>query len=408
MAVYEYKALNKSGKQIKGTIDADNARAARTKLKSQGIFPTDVIESADQSAKQGWNVSIDFSSNKVGAAQLGIATRQLATLISAGMPLVEALKALSEQIDHGGFRRIISEITDQVNEGSTLADALKNYTKVFPKLYINMIASAEASGSLDFVLERLADLLEAQAALKRKVMSALTYPVLMLVLCIGVVILLLAFVVPQITSIFKEQGTALPLPTQIIITLSDFTQSYWWLIIIFLIACVYGVKKYYQTPKGKKRIDRLKLNLPLVGPISIKVGSARLARNLGSMLSSGIEILTALGIVRNILGNVILEEAVESAIEGVREGKGLASELDKAKIFPRLLIHMIAIGEKTGQLDQMLNRAAKSYESEVDAVISGLTSILEPILIVFLAAIVGGILASIMLPMLEMTAFSGA
>lgn len=407
MAVFEYKGLNKNGKSTKGVVEADGLRAARNKLKTQGIFPTEIFESSKKVSNAGWNISINFQSQKVSTSLLAVATRQLATLVSAGMPLVESLRSLSEQIDQPSFRGIISEIADFVNEGSTLANGFRKYPKIFPRLYTNMVASAEASGSLDLVLERLADLLEAQAALKRKVFSALTYPVLMLLLCFGVVILLLAVVVPQITQIFAKQKAALPLPTEIIIQLSDFTKAYWWLLIILAICAVIGFRKYYQTTEGKKRIDRLKLSLPLFGTIQTKVATARFARNLSSMLSSGIEILTALSIVRNILGNVILEKALDDAIDGVREGRSLAGEIGKCSYFPRLLIRMIAIGEKTGQLDQMLARAAKSYESEVDAIVSGLTSILEPILIVVLAAIVGGILAAVMLPMLEMSSLTG-
>lgn len=409
MAVFEYKALNSSGKQIKGIIDADGIRAARNNLKQKGIFPTELKEAQVNAAAQGLNFSIDLSNKKISTSQLAITTRQLSTLISAGMPLVEALRSLSEQTENTRLRSIIAEVSDQVNEGSTFADGLKEYPKTFPRLYVNMVASGEASGTLDMVLERLADLLEGQAILKRKIVSALFYPIIMIVLCIGIVALLLAFVVPQITEIFEKQGAVLPAPTRVVIFVSDLVQTpaFWIFGVLGFVLLIFGYKKYTATEKGRYNVDKFKLKLPLAGPIILKVGTSRLSRNLGTMLESGIQLLNALSISKNLVGNALLEEIVDEATIGVREGRSLAKELDKAKVFPKLLIHMCAIGEKTGALDDMLKRAAASYESEVEALITGLTSILEPILIIMLAGIVGTIIASVMLPMLELTSFTG-
>jgi general secretion pathway protein F len=406
MAVYSYKALTAKGKNVKGVVDADTVRAARQKLKSQGIFPTHIEESR---VERGRNLALTSNRTRqprVRSGQLSVFTRQLSTLVAAGMPLVESLKALGDQLDNPTLKEITSEIRDKVNEGGTLAASLEDYPKVFPKLYVNMVASGEASGSLDTVLERLADLLEQQVALQRKFISALTYPMLMLILCFGVILLLLAYVVPQITSIFEEQGASLPLPTEIVIFLSDIVLGYWYLIFGFLLLSFLLISSYWKSDKGKMNLSELMLRTPVLGNMQLKVATSRFARNLSSMLASGIELLQALAIVRNIVGNVVLKECIDSAITGVREGSGLAEELSKSGRFPRLLIHMTAIGEKTGQLEQMLDRAANSYESEVDAVVSGLTSILEPLLIVFLAFVVGGILASVMLPMLEMTSLA--
>lgn len=407
MAVFEYKALSASGREIKGVVDADGVRSARQRLKQQGIYPISLVESVVSQQRKSWNFAVDFSSRRVSTAHLSVATRQLATLVAAGMPLVESLRALSEQVDHASLRKIIADIGDQVNEGSTLANALRSYPEVFPRLYSNMVASGEASGSLDLVLERLADLLENQAALRRRVLSALTYPMLMLLLCFGVVTILLAYVVPQITAIFAERGATLPLATRIVISLSDTVRSFWWAILVVLALALILFGHYRRTAAGRLRIDALKLRLPLVGPLTLKMATSRFARNLGTMLASGIELLTALSIARNIVGNVILEESVDSAISGVREGSSLAFELGKSKRFPVLLIRMIAIGEKTGALEPLLLRAAASYESEVNSVVSALTSILEPLLILVLAGVVGLILASVMLPMLEMSSLAG-
>ena len=405
MAVYEYRAIDSNGKQVKGVIDAENIRAARSALKKQSVFPTTLTESRVEETP-GTKLKVSLGGGKVSIQQLSVATRQLSTLVAAGIPLVQSIRALSEQLDNPELRRIYSEVRDRVNEGSTLADAMKEYPKVFPRLYVNMIASGEISGSLDLVLERLADLLESQAELKRKVIAASAYPILMLVVCLLVILILLAYVIPEITAIFQERDAALPLATQIVIALSDMVQEYWFVALGAIFFLLIAFQRYKNTEKGRWKVDTLKLRVPLIGPTTRKIATARFARTLGTMLASGVELLRALSIVKNIVGNVVLEEAIEKSIEGVREGRSLAKELERSEMFPRLLIHMVAIGEKTGQLEPMLLRAATNYESEVDALISGLTKILEPALILFIAVVVGSILASVMLPMLEMSSLS--
>ncbi len=407
MAVFEYTALNASGKKVKGVVDAESVRAARSKLKLQGVFPTSLEETKSKALGKSAKGASIFGERRVGAAQLGIATRQLATLVGAGMPLVESLKALGDQLDQPRLKAVIADIASRVNEGSTFADAVRAHPRVFPKLYPNMIASAEASGTLEIVLERLADLLESSAALRRQVFAALAYPMLMLVLCLGVVILLLTYVVPQITEIFEEHGGVLPTPTRIVIAMSDFIQAQWLPCVLLVAFIIISLVRYYKTEAGRERIDGIKLKLPVFGALTTKAASARFSRTLGTMLSSGVELLTALTIVKNIIGNVVIEKAIADAREGVREGKNLADELDKSGVFPRLLVHMTAIGEKTGELESMLLRSARAYESEVNTVISALTAVLNPILILILAGIVGMILVSVLLPMLEMTSLAG-
>lgn len=409
MAVFTYKALDTKGRATKGIVDAENVRVARQKLKQQGIFPTSIEESdSPRSSTASFSLSTPLGrERRVDSATLAVTTRQLATLVGAGMPLVESLRALGEQIDHRTLRQVIAQVGDEVNEGSTLAAAMRRYPRVFPKLFANMVASGEASGSLDVVLNRLAELLETQSALKRKVGSALVYPALMLTLCFGVIVLLLTYVVPQITQIFSNKNAVLPLPTRIVIQLSDLVQAYWYVGLIVIALVLFWFPRYRHSPSGRERIDRLLLRLPMIGGLTLKIATTRFAKNLGTMLASGIELLTALGIARNIVGNALLERAIDGAIEGVREGGSLAAELERAHIFPRLLIRMISVGEKTGQLEEMLLRSAAGYESEVTATIAGLTSILEPMLILFLAMVVGGVLAAVMLPMLEMTSLAG-
>jgi general secretion pathway protein F len=407
MAVFEYVALDTRGKQTKGIIDAESPRTARSNLKAKGIYPTSIEETQ---AKEATKSKQFFNGRgaKVTSAQLGLATRQLATLVAAGMPLIDAMRALGDQIDVPRLKRVFSQVRDTVNEGETLANAMNSYPKVFPRLYVNMITAGEASGSLDIVLERLADLLENQAALKRKIISALTYPILMMFLCVGVIALLLTFVVPQITTIFQERNTILPLPTRIVIGLSEAAQSSLGLAAVALFAFgLIALQRYYDSENGKKKIHALILRMPLVGIVTLKIATGRFARNLGAMLASGVPLLQAMEIAKSIVGNVILEEAIEVAAEGVEEGKTLSSELDKAGLFPKMLIHMVAIGERSGSLEGMLDRVANTYESEVENLIAGLASIIEPIMIIFLACVVGGILGAVMLPMLELSSLSG-
>lgn len=401
-ALYSYQGLTQAGKETKGNVDADSLRAAREKLKSLGIFPTKLSETKEKSKSS--SIKIEFKSKKVNTMQLALATRQLATLLNSGMPLVDSLRALSEQLESPALKEAITEIRDKVNEGSNFNQALEAYPHIFPKLYTRMVKSGETSGTLDTVLGRLSDILESQAVLKRKIMSALTYPILMLFLCLGVVLILLGFVVPQISQIFKDQKKALPVPTQIIVNSSQIVQSYWWLIILVIVASILAFKNYIKTPKGKMKFDKFLVTNILFGGLSLKLATSRFATNLGTMLKSGVELLTALSILKkDILGNVYLEEIIEGASEGVEHGKSLSLMLSQNERFPKMLIHMTAIGEQTGELDNMLLRVGKNFESEVDTSIAGLTSLLEPILIVFLAVVVGGILLAVMLPMLEIT-----
>ncbi|MCC6952662.1 MAG: type II secretion system F family protein, partial [Deltaproteobacteria bacterium] len=304
MAVFEYTALNSSGRKTKGVIDADSQRAARNKLKQQGIFPTSLEETRQKVAATTAAGSMleQLRTRRVSGVQVAMATRQLATLVGSGMPLVDALRALSDLVDHAGFKRVIAEVSDRVNEGSELSTAMRHYPRIFSRLYVNMIHSGQANGRLDLVLERLADLLESQAGLRRKIVSAITYPMLMLVICVLVIIVLLTYVVPEITLIFRERGALLPLPTRIVITLSDFLRDYILLILAAGVAGSLALARYTKTEKGRAWLDRLRLRIPIFGPLSLKVSTSRFARNLGTLLASDVPLLEALRIVKNILG----------------------------------------------------------------------------------------------------------
>ncbi len=402
MPIFEYTAINKSGKNSKGTIDAENARAARQKLRSTGVYPTDIKESLKAISENSRDVKSLFQSNRVQLADLAIATRQLATLAGAGIPVVDALSALADQIESVNLKRIMIDVREKVQEGSSLAKAMEQFPKAFPRLYVNMVSSGEASGTLDAVFENLADYLEASIELKRKITSAMFYPALMLVFCTLVVIGLLTFVVPSIVDIFIKQGATLPLPTTIMLAISHFITAYWYLIIAAMVGTVYGLGAYYRTENGRKNFDRKILKIPLVGSLFLKINTARMARTLGTLLSNGVGLLESMTIVKNIVNNVHLAQAMENAREGVKEGKNLSRELAKSNLFPPLLTHMIAVGETSGRLESMLVKAAKSYENEVNATLSGLTSLIEPIMMIVLGGIVFSIVISVLLPMIDL------
>jgi len=403
MPVYEYVALNQNGRTVKGTLDAESVRAARQRLRGQGIHPTDIKESEVlRIESKTRDIKRFFKSDRVSAAQRAVATRQLATLVGAGLPLVAALQALSEQTESEVLKRVLVRVREEVEQGSSLARAMGGFPKVFPRLYVNLVTSGEASGKLDSVLQNLADHLEAQMELRRRVYAALAYPVLMLFICGLVIIALLTYVVPKIVEIFERQNLVLPLPTRLTLALSSFLVNYWYVIILLAVLSVWLFVFYYRQPEGRKRVDGLLLRLPIYGRLYLKISTARVARTLSTLLSSGVELLTALNISKNIAANVLLVEALEKARDGVREGRSLAGELSRAGVFPVMLCHMIAVGEKSGELETMLERASKAYENEVNAALSGLTALLEPIMMILVGIIVLCIMISVLLPMTDM------
>ncbi|MEN9845716.1 MAG: hypothetical protein RIS36_863 [Pseudomonadota bacterium] len=401
MPIYEYTALNGTGKRIKGLVDADTLRSARSKLRTQNIFPTDIKESIKAAKDNKQNVK-NFFGDRVSLKELTVATRLLATLANAGLPLVAALNALADQVESPTLKRIVVNIKERVEQGSSLAKALAAYPKVFPRLYVNMVQSGEASGTLDTILENLSDYYEAQMELRRKISSALFYPILMFGFCTLVVIGLVTFVVPNIVEIFIKQKIDLPFPTRAVIALSNALTGYWWAIIGLIALSISLVRYYYRQPKGREWFDAKLLKAPLFGPIYKKIATARVATTLGTLLNGGVELLQALDIVKNIVGNVHMRKALEEARDGVREGRSLAKEISKSGYFPNLLSQMVAIGEKSGKMENMLSKAGKSFTSEVNAAIAGLTSLIEPLMMIVLGGLVFSIVISVLMPMTKL------
>jgi general secretion pathway protein F len=400
MPVYEYRGLSAEGRKVKGIIDAPSPRMARTKLRSLRIFPVDVREEISKHEVIEEPLAKLFV--RVRPQDVSIITRQLATLLEAGTPLVSALDAIIEQTDNHALKKIIAQVREEIKEGRSFADALDEHRKVFSDLYVNMIRAGEESGALEGVLLRLADFTENQMLLKNRIRAALAYPLLMTVIGAGVMIFLLTFVIPTVTQVFEEMGQTLPLPTRILMAVSNLFQGYWWVIIIGCFLIIVGIRRYLQTPKGALSWDRVKLRLPLFGGIILRGAVARFARTLATLLQGGLPILNSLDIVKTVVNNQLLAQAIEETKTEVREGEGIAPSLRRSGLFPAIVTHMIATGEGSGNLEEMLAKVADAYEAEVQTKVTALTSILEPIIILAMGVVVGFIVISILLPIFEM------
>ncbi len=404
MAVYEYVAFDERGKEIKGIIDADSPRLARQKLRANGIFPISLKEEKKTEGEIGArDISLSWFSRRIKLSDVTVMTRQLSTLIGAGLPLVTSLNGLLEQTENPSLKRVIAQIRERVNEGNSLASALAEHPRVFSPLFVNMVEAGEASGTLELVLERLADFIERQQSLRYKIYATLAYPTIMLIIGTTILFLLITFVIPAVTKIFEKTQQALPLPTVILIAVSNFLKHYWWLLVLIFAAIVLVFRKFVSTPKGREWFDRIKLNFPVVGKINRKVAVARFSRTLGVLLKNGTPPLTALDIVRNILNNVVLSKVLEQAKDEIVEGEGIAGPLARTKAFPPIVIQMIGVGEKSGTLEDMLEKVASSYEEEIEMKITAMTALLEPIMILVMGAAVGFIVVSILLPILQMS-----
>lgn len=409
MPVYEYKGLTGDGRSVNGIVDADTPKVARSKLRKEGIFPTDIEEQGK--GRQGTgagssvlsrDVDVKKYFQRVSLQDVAVMSRQLATLVGAGIPIDQSLMVLSQQVENEKLKVILSQLREKVNEGSGLANAMRAHPKIFSELYINMVAAGEASGALDLVLNRLADYTEDQLKLKNKVVGALTYPALMFCVSLALVIFLFTSVIPKIGRLFQNMGATLPLVTRILIGVSNFMVSYWWLIILIIGGTVWGVRRYISTEKGKENFHRLQLKLPLVGRLVRMVSIARFASTLSALLKSGVPLLISMRIVSNVVDNVVLAKVLADARDNISEGQSIAEPLRRSGEFPPLVTHMIAIGEKTGELENMLLKVSDSYESQVEAMVTAMTSLLEPLMIMFMGGMVGFIALSIIKPMLAL------
>ena len=401
MAVYEYAAVAKTGKNVKGVIDADSAAAARRKLRDQDLYPTDVKET--KTGATGEEGGSRLFEQSISARDIALMTRQLAVLLQAGMALVEGLTALMKQTSNTRLRKIIFDVRDRVNEGKTLADALNMHPKVFKGLYTNMVRAGEASGALEQVLFRLADIQERQVRLQKRVASALAYPVFLALFGVAVIIFLMVAIMPRIMGLFERQNADLPMVTEVMVAMSHFISGYWWAILLLIACILIGWRAWVGTPKGRHSWDMFKLKAPLFGNLTTKIICARFTRTLGTMLQSGLTMMVGLDVVRSVVQNVVVEESIDDVKAAIRRGKDLAQPLGESGIFPPLMVQMTELGQRSGEIEDMLIRVADTYEEDVELTVDALVSLLEPIIIVVMAVFVGCLVASILLPILQLT-----
>jgi general secretion pathway protein F len=402
MAIFEYSGTDRSGAPVKNTVDADSIKAAKQKVKKLGVV---LLAIEEKSAKKSRIATLFPSLSGAGSVKLSalaVSTRQFASLIKANIPLVEALAALVDQTDSLKLRATYVDIRQQVNEGISLRNALARHPKVFPPIFINMVESGEASGTLPLVLQRLAEFMEGQVRLRQKISSAMTYPLLMAVVGGAMMLGIFTFVIPKIANVMISMNKKLPWYTQLLMDISFFLVNYWWALLLVIFLTVLGLQRYFSTPKGRNHKDRLLLKAPLFGNLIRMVAVSRFSSTMATLLNGGVPLVTALGIVKSVVDNEVLAAAIAQARENITEGQGIAEPLKRSGEFPSLLIHMIAIGERTGELPPMLEMVSRSYEEQVNSQVESLTSLLEPLMIVFMGIAVGIIVMAVFVPMMDM------
>ena len=405
MPKFAYKALNKDGKETFGIIEADTQALAINNVRSIGLYPTQIREarkSDEKRARREKGGPSEFYIGGLKSKQIMLMTRQLATLIDAGLPLLRSLNVLIAQQKPCKLKDVLREISNDIQSGSTFAEGLAKHPKGFDRLYVNMVRAGEVGGMLEVVLNRLAVFMERRQALKRKVRGALIYPIAVVVIATGIVSFLLVKVVPVFADVFKDFGGNLPAPTQFLMDAGDFMQYNWWLLLVIL-SCIIITMKVLSKSKNFKRVwDRVILKIPLVGDMVTKVAVARFARTLGTLITSGVPILQALKITRDTIGNEVIQNAVQKVHDAIKEGDTIAAPLDESKVFPAMVVNMIDVGEETGNLDAMLMKVADIYDSEVEAAVEGMLSLLEPVIIIVLGGIIGFIVISLYLPIFSL------
>lgn len=400
MPLFDYAGYNAQGKKVSGVIEGSGRRTALQLLKNQGIVATEIVQQT-AAPKSRRSLPAFLSRRRIPVNDLAAATRQLATLLSAGIALDEALATLAGQQEKPALAKALTQTREDVVQGQALHQGLARHSYIFSELYVNMVQVGESSGTLDQVLHRLADFLEEQARLRSRIQAAMAYPVLMALIGTGVLFFLMAFVVPKVTRMLEDMDRALPLPTQLLISTSDFLAAWWWVLLLLLIAGLLFLGQYLKTEAGKIRLDRLKLSLPMFGKLNLLLATARFTRTLGTLLRSGVPLLAALEIVQNLMGNRVLKQVLEDTIIAVREGESLAQPLLRSGVFPKMVSQMAAVGEKSGELEEMLFKVADAYEHQVDSTINALLSLLEPVMILLMGTVVGFIVLAILLPIFE-------
>jgi len=404
MAAYEYTALDASGREQRGVLDGDSARQVRQLLRDRALLPVTVTEVTDAPPPRKFQVSFGRG---IGSGDLALLTRQLATLVRSGIPLEEALLAVSQQSEKERVKSVIAGVRSRVMEGRSLADGLAAFPTVFPEIYRATVSAGEQSGHLDAVLERLADYTENRQVLQQKIRNAMIYPVLLTVICLGIVALLLGYVVPEVVRVFEAGERQLPLLTRMLIAASDFLRAWWWLLLAVGLGGAWAVRRWLREPAARRRYHAFKLGLPLVGRITRGNNAARFARTFSILTASAVPVLEALRISGEVVTNVPMREAVQDAAVRVREGAPIARSIGASKLFPPMLVHLIASGETSGELEAMLERAADNQERELDGVVNAAVGILGPVMILLMGGFVFVIVIALLLPIFQLNQLVG-
>lgn len=404
MGEFLYEALDRQGKQVKGLIEAATEEIIIEKLRDMGYYPLNVtphkVKSTDVDLLAMPGLRLIF--HRVKMKHVTAFTRQLATLVDAGLPIIRSLTILTEQVESVIFKEKIKAISKDIEAGATLAEAFGKYPKIFDPLYINMVRAGEIGGVLEIVLNRVATFLEKRAAIVSKVKSAMMYPVVVLMMACGIVGFIMIKIVPKFIAIFLQMGATLPGPTMVLVHISDWLLEYWWQVPFILLGIYMTFKFINKFERGRFILDSIKLKLPVFGTLFQKAAIARFASTLGTLVTAGVPILQALDIVRDSSGNEVVSRAMDEVYQSVKDGETIHEPLSKCPVFPPLVYHMVAVGEETGAIDQMLNKVAEAFEQEVEDMVDGLTSLLEPLLIVGLGVLIGGVVIALYLPLFDL------
>ena len=413
MAVFQYKALDRKAgnKEVAGSVEASNQMEAIAAIKRQGLLPSEVREQKGKASGKapgaavagggGGNAVLGFLGGGVAAVQVTLFTRQLSTLQDAGLPVVQSLQILTDMQRPGAFRAILGKVTEEVQSGTQLSEAMARHPKVWDKLYTNLVKAGETAGALDVILRRLADFREKAQRLKKKIIGALIYPIAVLTIATAILTFIMLFIVPRFQQIFTDLNVTLPAMTQLLIDMSTFIGNYWWLILIMLVGSIVGISIFRKTEMGGAIVDRVALRVPVLGMITKKGAVARFTRTLGTLVTSGVGFLDALEITKSATPNIVVRNAIGEVRDSVKEGESINEPLRRSGIFDDIVVNMIKVGEETGELDKMLMKVADIYDEEVDAAIGAMMALLEPFLIIFMGVAVGFIVIALFLPLIK-------
>jgi type IV pilus assembly protein PilC len=394
---FSYKVRDRTGKLVEGQLEAENAQLVVSKLRSMGYVPIEIEQQGKQSLSK--DLKIPFLSNRIKLKDVAVFSRQFSTMINSGLSMLRSLYILADQTESKPLAEVVTQVRVDVERGSSLSAALAKHPKAFNRLYVAMVRAGEAGGVLDSVLQRLATTIEKQVELRRKVKSAMTYPAVVSGLVLLLVTAMLLFVIPMFQNIYGELGGELPVPTQILMKISDFVRQWWYVVFLGEIGAVWGFRRWINSEEGRKRWDTIKLRMPVFGGLARKTALARFARTLSALVRSGVPILESLDIVCETAGNWVVAEAVRDTAQHVKRGEPLSRRLEEHPVFPPMVVQMMAVGEETGALDEMLDKIADFYDSEVEATVNAMTSLIEPILIVVMGICIGGMIIALYLPM---------